>query len=199
MGAANPNAVPAAVTFKVYDRNNVLVKTTPLTLQPFGVLGPSNIAGFFGSGAADLSNSWISFDSDQPVFVYCSVLDNGSEDPTFIPASLDTGVAPVAPPMTDVTIVARNFEFIVTPGGPLKAGEQVRFLLSKAQNSAAHGIRITDSNFNTLVDVTLSETPVERVITLPSAGQYFYVCTNTLCDISGGGHLEMTGEFTVSP
>jgi hypothetical protein len=187
------------VTLKLYDRNNVLAKTTPLTLQPFGVLGPSNIAGFFGNPAADLSNAWISYDSDQPIFAYCSVLDNGSEDPTFIPASLDTGVEPVAPPMTDVTIVARDFEFVLTAGGPLKAGQQVKFILSKVAGSGAHGIRITDSNFNTLVDVTLSSTAVERIVTLPAAGQYFYVCTNSFCDPGGTGHFDMTGDFTVTP
>ena len=179
MGAVNPNAVVAHVTFKVYDRNNVLAKTTPLTLQPFGVLGPSNIAGFFGSGTADLSNAWISFDSDQPVFVYASVLDNGSEDPTFIPASPDTGVEPVAPPPTDITIVAQDFQFVLTAGGPLKVGQQVKFILSKVPGSGAHGIRITDSNFNTLVDITLSSTPEERLVTLPTAAQYFFDCTNS--------------------
>lgn len=198
MGAVNPNAVPAVVTFKLHDRNNVLARSTPLTLQPFGVLGPSNIGGFFGSPSADLSNAWISYDSDQPIFVYASVLDNGSEDPTFIPASPDTGVEPVVAPITTVTIVAEDFRFVMTASGPLKAGAQVRFLLSKAANSGAHGIRLTDSNFETLVDTTLTSTAVERIVTLPTVGQYFYVCTNSLCDSGGNGHFEMTGDFTVN-
>lgn len=199
LGAVNPNSVKATVTLKLYDRNNVLARTLPLELQPFGALGPSRIDGFFGNPAADLSNAWISYDSDQPIFVYASVLDNGSEDPTFVPAFPDTGVAPVAPPMTVVTVVAEDFRFLVTPGGPLKAGEQVRFVLSKVQGSGAHGIRITDSNFATIVDVGLSNNPVERVVTLPAPGQYFYVCTNSLCDSGSGDHFTMTGEFTVTP
>ncbi|MFL6246103.1 MAG: hypothetical protein ACJ74H_08770 [Thermoanaerobaculia bacterium] len=199
MGVVNPNAVPAVMTLKLYDRNNVLARSIPLTLVPFGVLGPSRIDGFFGNPAADLSNAWISYDSDQPIFLYASVLDNGSEDPTFIPASPDTGVEPVVAPMTTITIVAEDFRFIMTASGPLKAGAQVRFLLSKAPNSSSHGIRVTDSNFDTLVDVGLSSTPVERIVTLGAAGQYFYVCTNSLCDIRGSGHLEMTGDFTVTP
>jgi hypothetical protein len=185
------------VTLKLYDRNNVLAKSTPLTLQPFGALGPSRIDGFFGNPPADLSNAWISYDSDQPIFVYASVLDNGSEDPTFIPASPDTGVEPIVPPMTTITIVAEDFRFIMSASGPLKAGAQVRLLLSKVPNSGAHGIRVTDSNFDTLVDIGLSSTPVERIVTLGAAGQHFYVCTNSLCDIGGSGHFEMTGEFTV--
>ena len=199
MGAVNPNAVVANVTFKLYDRNNALANTATLALQPFGVLGPTNIRGFFSNPSNDLTNAWITYDSDQPIFAYASVLDNGSEDPTFIPASEDTGVEPPAPPMTTVTIVAQDFDFVMTASGPLKAGAQVRFFVSKAAGSAAHGIRLTDSNFETLIDTNLTSTPVERVITLPSAGQYFYVCTNSLCDISGSGHLQMTGEFTVTP
>jgi hypothetical protein len=199
MGAVNPNAVVANVTFKLYDRNNVLANTATLALQPFGVMGPTNIRGFFANPSNDLTNAWITYDSDQPIFAYASVLDNGSEDPTFIPASEDTGVEPPAPPMTTVTIVAEDFRFVVTSSGPLKAGAQVRLLLSKAAGSGAHGIRVTDSNFNTLADVTLTTTPVERIVTLGTAGQYFYVCTNSLCDIGGGGHLEMTGELTVTP
>jgi hypothetical protein len=171
----------------------------PLALQPFGAFGPSNIFGFFGSPGNDLGNSWIAFESDQPIFVYASVLDNGSEDPTFIPASPDSGIAPPEPQLTTVTIVAEDFHFVATTDGPLKAGAQVKFLLSKRVNSGAHGIRMTDTNFNTLFDVDLTTTPVERIVTLPTSGSYFYVCTNSLCDIGGSGHNEMIGELTVAP
>ena len=197
MGAVNPNAEPAHVTYKIYDRTNALARTVEFTLQPFGVMGPTNIAGFFGN-PPNLDNAWISFSSDHPIFGYASVLDNGSEDPTFIPASADTGVEPPAPQLT-VTIVAEDFRFVVATSGTLKAGAQVRFILSKALGSGAHGIRITDSNFATLVDTSLSAQPSEHIVTLPSAGQYFYVCTNSLCDIGGSGHNDMFGEFTVTP
>jgi hypothetical protein len=199
LGGINPNGALAQVTFRVYDRDNVLAATVPMTLQPFGAFGPSNIAGFFGNPAKDLGNSWIAFESDQPVFVYASVLDNGSEDPTFVPASNDSGVAPPEAQIATVTIIAEDFDFVVTTNGALKAGAQVKFILSKRVNSGAHGIRLTDSNFNTLFDVNLTSTPVERIITLPGAGSYFYVCTNSLCDIGGNGHNAMFGEFAVAP
>jgi hypothetical protein len=195
-GGVNPNASVANVKFKLYDRNNVLAGTTELTFQPFGVFAPTNIAGFFGSPSSDLSNAWISYESDQPIFAYASVLDNGSEDPTFVPASTDTGVEPPAPQLTTMTIVAQDFHFVTTPSGPLRAGTQVRFILSKAAGSSLHGIRITDSNFATIIDIDLSPTPVERIVTLPTSGAYFYVCTNTLC---GTGHFDMTGQFAVVP
>jgi plastocyanin len=198
-GGVNPNASVANVTFKLYDRNNVLAGTTSLTFQPFGVFAPTNIGGFFGNPSSDLSNAWISYESDQPIFAYASVLDNGSEDPTFVPASTDTGVAPPAPQLVTLTIVAEDFRFVVTPSGTLKAGTEARFILSKAPLSGAHGIRITDSSFNTIVDMDLTTTPVEQVITLPTAGTYFYVCTNTLCDSGSGDHFDMLGDFTVEP
>lgn len=199
LGGVNPNASVASVTFKLYDRNNVLAASVPFALQPFGVFGPSNIAGFFGNPAKDLNNCWIAFESDQPVFVYASVLDNGSEDPTFVPAAIDTGVAPATPEITTVTIVAEDFRFLVTPSAPLKAGTQVKFILSKTAASGAHGIRLTDSNFATLIDVDLTSTPIERTITLPASGTYFYVCTNSLCDHGSGQHFDMAGELAVAP
>lgn len=196
LGGANPNATATSVTFKLYDRNNALAATVQMTLQPFGVFGPSNIAGFFGSPANDLTNAWISYEASQPIFVYGSVLDNGSEDPTFVPASEDTGVAP---PQPTVTVVGEDFRFIVTPSETLKAGMQVKFILSKVAGSGAHGIRITDSNFSTIVEVDLTSTAVERTVTLPTSGTYFYVCTNSLCDNGTNKHFDMTGEFTVTP
>jgi hypothetical protein len=146
-----------------------------------------------------LSDAWFSYDSDQPLFVWGSIVDNGAEDPTFATAFEDTGVEPAEPEPTTVTIIARDFEFVMTPGGPLKAGSEVKFVVSKIAGSGAHGIRLTDSNFNVIIDTDLTTTPIERVVTLPSAGTYFFVCTNTLCDGSGGGHFSMLGQFEVAP
>ena len=120
------------------------------------MLRPIEIGGFFGNAGSDLSDAWISYDSDQPIFVWGSIVDNGSEDPTFVPAFEDTGVAPPAPQLTTMTIVAEDFRFVRHAERPLKAGEQVQFILSKANGSAAHGIRITDSSFNDILDVDLS-------------------------------------------
>ena len=81
-----------------------VVRPKTVTSGPSGMTakamkaGATEIAGFFGNPDRDLSNAWISYESNQPVFVYASVLDNGSEDPTFIPASEDTGIAPPPQP-----------------------------------------------------------------------------------------------------
>jgi hypothetical protein len=200
LGMANPNAAPATVKFTVYDRNNTLAGTVAnFVMPPFGVVGPTNLAGFFNSPSNDLSNAWVAFESDLPIFCYGSVLDNGSEDPTFVPASNDSGIAPPEPQLTTVTVVAEDFRFVVTPSGTLRAGQQVKFILSKVAGSGAHGIIISDSDFNEILEVDLTSTPVERIVTLPTAGPYFYVCTNNLCDLGSGRHFDMTGEFTVTP
>lgn len=97
IGAVNPNVVSANVTWRVYDKNNALVGQ-PLTqsMPPFAVIGPTAMTAFGSniSGAADLTDAWVSYDSDQPVFAYASVVDNVTEDGTLIPMSEDTGVAP---------------------------------------------------------------------------------------------------------
>lgn len=199
-GAVNPNATVANVKLKLHDKNSAAAGTEKtIPLQPFAVLVPTELGSFFGNAGSDLSDAWFSYDSDQPLFVWGSIVDNGSEDPTFVTAFEDTGVAPPAPQPVTLTIVAEDFRFVVTPSGALKSGAQVRFILSKAANSGAHGIRITDSSFNTIVDMNLTATPVEQVITLPTAGTYFYVCTNSLCDSGSGDHFDMIGDFTVEP
>lgn len=199
-GAVNPNAVPATVKMKLFDATSLAAGSEKtFTLQPFGVLQPTELASFFGNQGSNLSDAWFSFNSDQPIFVWGSVVDNGSEDPTFVTAFDDTGVEPPAPQMTTVTIVAEDFRFVVTPSGPLKAGTQARFLISKATGSGAHGIRVTDSNFATLFEADLTSSQQERIVSLPGPGQYFYVCTNSLCDFGSGQHFDMTGEFTVAP
>jgi hypothetical protein len=201
-GAVNPNATAAHVKLKLNDKNSTAAGTEKtITLQPFGVLQPIEIGGFFGNAGGDLSDAWFSYDSDQPLLVWGSVVDNGSEDPTFVTAFEDTGVAPPAPQLATMTIVAEDFHFSLTPNGQLKAGAQARFILSKANGTAPHGLRITDSSFNVILDVDLTTTPIERVVTLPTSGTYFYICTNNTCDDAHGnhGHDDMFGDFTVVP
>src|SRR5712691_8510769 len=45
VGAVNPNAAAASVTWRLYDKNNAVVATgTPIAMPPFAVIGPTNIA-----------------------------------------------------------------------------------------------------------------------------------------------------------
>lgn len=192
-GGANPNPTAANVTLKLYDRNNALAATKSVTMQPYGVFPPDNIVSFFGAAANDLTDGWFSYESDQPIFVYGSVVDNGSVDPTAVAAVEDTGVAPAPPPQKTVTITARDWEFDVSQPAALNAGDQVKFIVSNAEGT--HGFRLTGPGGETLIDsFPMPTTPTEFVVTLPSAGTYFYVCTNSGC---GTGHFAMSGTLSV--
>jgi hypothetical protein len=195
-GGANPNNAVATVNFTLYDKDNAVAGTNTLSIQPFGVIGPTEIRGFFGNPDRDLSNAWISYESDHPVFVYASVLDNGSTDPTFIPASEDTGVAPPPPPpptTKTVTVTAVNWDFLVSGAGDLRAGDEVKFVITGGE--AVHGFQLLTPGGVSLVSVTVSAgQTVEQTVTLPTTGRYVYLCTFNNC---GEGHTGMNGNFTV--
>lgn len=191
-GAVNPNPTAATIRFRLYGKDNTLAGSNNLTLQPFGVFSPNSIVSFFGVSSADVSDAWLSFDSDQPVFVYGSVLDNGSEDPTFIPAVADSGVEPPAPQNKTITFTAVNWDYQVTPSAALASGDQVRVIV-RAQEGT-HGLSLFSPSGQQLFDINpVTSTAVERTITLTS-GQYVWVCTRAAC---GEGHTIMNGTFTV--
>lgn len=198
IGAANPNNVPANVTWRLYDKNNALIATsaTPVVMPPYAVIGPTalNSSFFYNVPAgADLSDAWVGYVSDQPIFAYGSVVDNLSTDQTYVPASADSGTAPAAPAQTVVTINAVDFAFSVETEGTLKANEQVKFRISASQG--AHGFQLVDPNGNTLINIgLLSSTVQERLVTLPGQGTYQFFCTNSGC---GTGHFSMVGSFAV--
>lgn len=194
-GGANPNGVVANVTLKLYDKSNAVVSTKTIAFQPFGVQGPTSIADYFATPSSDISDAWISFESDEPVFLWGSVVDNGSIDPTFIPAADDTGVAPTIPPpqLKTVTVSAFSFAFDVTGTEGLKEGDEVKFLVSATDGP--HGFRLFSPGGQILIDLGIvSSTTIEQVITLPASGTYAFLCTRELC---GEGHTQMNGAFVV--
>lgn len=198
-GGMNPNSVVANIDFELYDRNNQLAGTNRLTVQPFGVIAPTNIVGFFGNPQRDLSDAWFSYSSDQPVFVYGSVVDNGSTDPTFVTAFEDSGVKPAEPPppppAPTITLVAEDFSFdIDMPNQPIRAGQQVRLVISKREG--LHALWVVNPAGQLMLDVPLPLLATEHLITFPTAGQYQFVCSNSGC---GSGHFSMVESFNVVP
>lgn len=194
-GGMNPNPVVANIAFKLYDKSNTLAGTNNLTLQPYGVFSPTNITGFFGNPNRDLTDAWMSFESDQPVFLYASIVDNGSEDPTFIPATNDSGVAPEEPPppqFKTVTITARNFSFSLAQSETIRAGDTIRLVLSKEDGT--HAFVMFNPNGGTVLSANLTNQPVTFEVTLPTSGTYAFACTNSQC---GTGHFDMTGDLNV--
>jgi hypothetical protein len=192
-GGVNPNTSVANVSFKLYDRNNVLAGTNNLTFQPYGVFSPVNIVNFFGAQNADLTDAWISFESDQPVFLYGSVVDNGADDQTFVAAVEDTGVAPPPPVVKTVTISATGSGFNVS-GPALAPRDQVRFVATNTSGQT-HGFQFFDPDGNPLVTLDpIGAASSEITITLPDKnGNYPYICTRPTCSTHG----VMNGELRV--
>jgi hypothetical protein len=196
IGAANTTTSVAHVTWRLYDKNNATIATKTEDLQPWGAFGPSEFAGYFSAPAgSDLTDAWVGFSSDQPIFAYGSVVDNSSGDQTCIQASFDSGtVSDSQPQQKVVTIVASDFQFDTqTTGGALKQNDSVKFRLSETEGS--HGFQFVDPDGNPLIVVNaLTTTVTERTVVLPKKGTYFYFCTNTLC---GTGHTAMTGSLNI--
>jgi hypothetical protein len=197
VGAANTTTSTAHVTWRLFDKNNTAVATKTEDLQPYGVLGPSNITAYFGNDTADLSDAWISFTSDQPILAYGSVVDNGSTDQTYIAANADSGNDVVTPQQKTVTVVARDFAYNVTISDSLKQGDVVKFLISKLPGSAEHGFEIFDPDGTSILAMSgLLTTPVERTVTMSKKGTYVVICTNSECGI---GHTNMVADIVVNP
>lgn len=198
IGAANVNNAVAHVKWRLYDKNSVLVATRTEDFDPYAVLGPSGVGPYFENSTADLSDAWVSFESDQPILAYGSVIDNGSTDATYIPASGDSGVTPTDPTPTfkTVTVTARDFAFTVQTSAALKKGDLVKFVVSQVAGAGAHGFQLFDPNGVPVLTMSLLDTtPTEQTITINQQGSYIFVCTNSSC---GTGHTNMTGELIVS-
>lgn len=195
-GGANPNDAAALVTMKLYDKNNAVVATKDITLQPFGVLAPSNIVGTFDNTSANLTDAWISFTSDRPVFLYGSCVDNGSSDPTFIPASDDSGTPPPPPPPPQtktITVVAEDGSFALTGATELHVGDELKFVVTGG--GGVHGFRLFSPGGAILITMDpLGNNPSQQTITVTEQGSYQYICTRPTCS---AGHTEMVGAFSV--
>jgi plastocyanin len=202
VGAANPNSSAANVTFRLYDKNNAVVGTPKtLVIAPYGVIAPSGLTGYADGvpGNADLTDSWLSYTSDQPIVAYGSVIDNGTTDPTYIPAAEDTGVAIVTPPASGnaFNVTTRSSTITISPGitqGTLKPGDKVTFSFSG--HDTTHGFRLVDPDGIVVLDVTVppDEPVFTKTVTLGGEGTYLYYCTITTCST---GHLSMQGTFPV--
>jgi hypothetical protein len=205
VGVANPNAATATVTWHLYDKNNAIVGTAHVTtMPPFAVIGPAGLASYADGGAgADLTDAWLSYTSNQPIVAYGSVIDNGTTDPTYIPASEDTGVAAVTTPTGKVFVVTEHggpsasSGIDVTPtitSNLIQPGETVTFQITA--RDASHGFQLLDPNGTVLLNLVINpgEPAVERTVTLGAEGTYAYFCTITTCS---PGHLSMSGSFNV--
>ncbi len=93
IGAVNLQNTEAHVTWSLYDRNGNHVSDGTMTIQPYGVIGPTSMTSglFFNAGNADLSDARVIFQSDVGLGVYGSVVDNITSDPTYFVAMSPSG------------------------------------------------------------------------------------------------------------
>lgn len=204
VGALNPNDTTVTVNWELYDRNNVSAGTGTTTLAPQAVVQPlgmtSNVFFQTLTAGADLSDAWISYSSSAPIFVYASVLDNGTEDQTFVPAVDDKGVRPPVSNIKSFDVTLRSFEIQVSPAlVGLKVGDQVTIRIRN--QFGGHGFSVQAPNFQAVVPNTGIISPgsvVERSFTITLTGSYAYFCTFPSCG-SSSEHGAMFGEFPASP
>ncbi len=206
-GAANPNATAATVTWRLYDKNNALVgHEHVIVMPPFGVIAPGGLTSYAENvpPTADLSDSWLSYSSDKPIVAYGSVIDNGTTNPTYIPAAEDTGVSTSQTPAGKVFVVtevggptSKPSSITIAPAimqGLLKPGDTITFQISALDSN--HSFRVVDPDGSILIDLALTPgaAAIERTIAVNVEGTYSFFCTNTTCS---NGHNNMQGTFNV--
>lgn len=200
VGIQNTEAAVATVALTLYGASNEVVKENTLTIQPRGVVAPTEIATLMGGGiTADLSDCWISFDSDRALAAYGSVVDNGTTDPTFVSAVADSGVKPPSQPTKEFNVVARRFEYTITPvaGGSSTTGtftvdEGDKVILNISAEDTTHGFSmppyVSSRTLNPGEQITVTFDATD-------SGEFVFFCTI----VCGTGHGAMNGTMKVNP
>lgn len=120
LGFVNPNSKAATLTLRRYDANNTALATSVIDVPPSSVIFPVTL----DPASGNLSNAWVSYESSQSIFGFASIIDNGTTDPTFVPASEDTGNPE---PASDVTRLylspISNFKLSTNPTAATTASQ----------------------------------------------------------------------------
>jgi hypothetical protein len=197
-GFVNPNLTPTTVTIRQYDRNNVVVgQPLEVPVPALGVVFP--VQSVLNPTAGDFSDAWIGYESTQPVFGFGSVVDNGTDDPTFVPAFEDTGSDAAPQPSAKVfDVTARSWSFTVIPGGSneirVNKGDTVTLRIRVAPGEVTHGFALEQY---VPVPLVLSSSGAVKEVTFTVADEdrtYLFFCTETTC---GEGHFTMLGRLIV--
>jgi hypothetical protein len=202
IGMVNPNGAAANTTWRLYDKNNAVVGTAKsVTLAPYAVISPQEMRGYLvGTGdTSDLSDAWIGYTSDQPIIAYASVVDNGTTDPTYIPAAEDSNppsTTTTTPPSTNkvLSVVEHNNVITVTGADVLNVGDTVTVRVQVFDGP--HGFELVDPSGVDVIPVhgaTNPGTTYEETFVVKKQGTYAYFCTNSLC----GAHTGMFGSFPI--
>lgn len=206
VGVLNPNPTTANVTWRIYDKNNNLVGTPfNQTMPPLAVIGPSNMAAFGlpNGSTADLSDTWVTFSSDQPLLAYGSVIDNLNSAGTYVAAAGDSGGTAFSPPPPPApqgkvyNITLQNFSISMSPQinlNDLNVGDVVTFRITVRDSN--HGFEMLDPNGIVVLPPQIFNPGdvIEKTWTVGKKGTYTYFCVNPVC---GVGHDSMSGDFSI--
>lgn len=200
LGFLNPNNATANLSLHLYDKNNAIIGAAKsMTLPPFGTTNPTELHTLFAdAGGADLSDSWVSFQSDQTIIAYGSVVDNGTTDPTYITSAEDTGSTALSPPSQPtgkvLTVLEQNGVITVTGADKINVGDKVTVQVTV--QGGPHGFALIDPNGVAAIPThgaTNPGTTFTETFTLTTAGTYSYFCTNSGC----GAHTGMSGSVDI--
>lgn len=186
LGFVNVGTGNASITLRLHDRNGAVASTQTIELPAGAALSPVN---YFANAQGDYTDGWASFESGQPLIAYGSVVDNGTTDPTFVPAVEDSGSEVAGGGTKIVNVSARQWAF--SPETiRVKVGDTVTLRISS--EDVTHGFVL--SPFVTTRTLAPGQT-TEVTFEANQAGSFRFFCTN----FCGEGHTGMDGTFVVEP
>lgn len=195
-GFVNPNSAPATVNIQQYDQNNAAVgQAIQITVPALGVVYP--VPAVLNPTAGNFADAWLGYQSSAPLFGFGSVVDNGTDDPIFVPGFEDLD-QPAQPSAKTFELIARSWNFTVSPGGGkeirVNPGDTVTLRIRVAPGEVTHGFAM--ERF-VPVPIVLPSSGAVREVTFNVGNEqasYLFFCTETTC---GAGHFEMTGRLVV--
>lgn len=196
IGYVNPNSSAATITLRLYDHSNNLVgQPVVKTAPPFSSSSPFNLATLLNGATADLTDAWVAFSSNIPVYAYGSVIDAGTTDPTYVPFAEDSDSDATSGSNKVFDFVASSFQFTVSPVLVISPGDQVTFRVSNTAD-IPHGFTVVGPDNKTVIgplDILPGQGPITKTFTAIE-GTYTYGCSHVTC---GLGHSTMVGSFIV--
>jgi len=92
IGFANPGLTASTVTVRVFDAGTgEVIGTGTRNLPPRTFSQIDDVFKFVGKASEAVANATVEFTATTPIFVYASVIDNGSNDPIFVVPCADDG------------------------------------------------------------------------------------------------------------
>lgn len=91
LGYYNPNATAANITVTLRRADGTLLGTTSASLPPRTAQQIGNLFGAVGAGGVVATDAYATVLSDIGVFTYASIIDNNSNDASYVEGIFDTG------------------------------------------------------------------------------------------------------------